>query len=188
LTTSLTVFAFAASLRAGSWNKKLLAVAASELESLGVTVDVFDLKAANFPLYDDDVLQQGIPPGVADFKARAAKASAVLIVSPEYNYGMPGVLKNAIDWASRPPPTNPFRGKLTAHMGATPGGAGTIQAQQQLRHVLSVGVQAWVLPGLAMGLSNADKAFDASGQLVDELGKKNLTAYLTRFVEELKAW
>lgn len=183
-----TVLAFAASLRAASWNKKLLAVAVKELAALGVSVDVFDLAAANIPVFDDDLLQKEVPAGVADFKARVAKASAVLIVTPEYNYGIPGVLKNVIDWASRPPPTNPFRGKLVAHMGATPGGTGTIQAQQQLHHILSVGVMAWVLPGLAMGLSAADKAFDASGALTDPVGKKNLASFLGRFVEELKAW
>ena len=183
-----TVFAFASSLRAASWNKKLLAVAVKELQTLGVAVDVFDLKAANIPVFDNDLLEQAIPAGVADFKARVLKASAVLIVTPEYNYGIPGVLKNVIDWASRPPPTNPFRGKLVAHMGATPGGQGTIQSQAQLRHILSVGVMAWVLPGLAMGLSGADKAFDDSGALIDPQGKKNLTSFLGRFVEELKAW
>lgn len=183
-----TVFAFAASLRAASWNKKLLAAAVKELNALGVTVDVFDLFAANIPVFNEDVLQKEVPAGVADFKARAGKASAVLIVTPEYNYGMPGVLKNVIDWASRPPPTNPFRGKLTAHMGATPGSAGTLQGQGQVRQTLSVGVMAWVLPGLAFGLSQADKAFDADGALTDELAKKNLSAFLGRFAEELKAW
>lgn len=183
-----TVLAFAASLRAASWNKKLLAAAVPVLEGLGVAVDVFDLAAANIPVFNDDVLQKEVPAGVADLKARINKASSVLLVTPEYNYGVPGVLKNVIDWASRPPPTNPFRGKLTAHMGATPGSAGTFQAQSQLRHILSVGVQAWVLPGLAFGLSQADKAFDANGALTDEAAKKNLGAFLGRFAEELKAW
>ena len=183
-----SVLAFAASLRAGSWNKKLLAVAAPQLQALGVEVDVFDLFAANIPVFNDDVLQKEIPSGVADLKARIHKASAVLIVTPEYNYGIPGVLKNVIDWASRPPPTNPFKGKLTAHMGATPGSAGTFQAQMQVRQILSVGVAAWVLPGLAFGMSHADQAFDASGALIDEAAKKNLSSFLGRFAEELKAW
>lgn len=183
-----SVLAFAASLREGSWNKKLLHAAKPQLEALGVKVDVFDLAAANIPVFNDDVLQKEIPAGVADLKKRINAAGAVLIVTPEYNYGIPGVLKNVIDWASRPPPTNPFRGKLTAHMGATPGSAGTFQAQAQVRHILSVGVQAWVLPGLAFGMSHADKAFDASGALTDELSKKNLAAFLGRFAEELKAW
>ena len=183
-----TVLAFAASLRSGSLNKKLLAVAANELKGLGVEVDVFDLFAANIPVYNEDVLQTAIPAGVADLKARIHKASAVLIVTPEYNYGIPGVLKNVIDWCSRPPPTNPFKGKLTAHMGATPGSAGTYQAQSQVRQILSIGVAAWVLPGVAFGMSHADKAFDASGAITDEGTKKALTAFLGRFAEELKAW
>lgn len=183
-----TVLAFAASLRAESWNKKLLAVAATELKTLGVEVDVFDLAAANIPVFNDDVLKKEVPAGVADLKARINKASAVLIVTPEYNYGIPGVLKNVIDWASRPPPTNPFKGKLTAHMGATPGSAGTYQGQVQLRTVLSLGVAAWVLPGLGFGMSHADKAFDASGALIDEAARKALLSFLGRFAEELKAW
>lgn len=183
-----SVLAFAASLREGSWNKKLLAVAKPMLEAQGVKVDLFDLAAANIPVFNDDVLQKEIPAGVADLKKRITAAGAVLIATPEYNYGVPGVLKNVIDWCSRPPPTNPFRGKFMAHLGATPGSAGTFQAQAMLRHILSIGVQAWVLPGLAFGLSHADKAFDASGALTDEAAKKNLTAFLGRFAEELKAW
>ena len=183
-----SVLAFAASLRAESWNKKLLAVAAPQLQALGVTVDVFDLFAANIPMFNDDVLQKEIPAGVADLKARINKASAVLIVTPEYNYSVPGVLKNVIDWCSRPPPTNPFKGKFTAHMGATPGSLGTYQSQGQLRHILSIGVNAWVLPGLAFGMSHADKAFDATGALTDEAAKKSLTSFLGRFAEELKGW
>jgi len=183
-----TVLGLAASLREGSVNRKLLNVAAVQLKELGIEVDVFDLPSASIPVYNEDVLQTQIPAGVADLKARILKASAVLIVTPEYNYGVPGVLKNVIDWCSRPPPTNPFKGKLTAHIGATPGGGGTLQAQHQLRGILSMGVQAYVLPGAAFGLSHADKAFDASGALTDEVGKKNLTAFLSRFAEELKAW
>ena len=183
-----TVLAFAASLRAASWNKKLLAAAVPQLHALGVAVDVFDLFAANIPVFNDDVLQKEVPAGVADLKARINKASAVLIVTPEYNYSIPGVLKNVIDWASRPPPTNPFKGKFVAHMGATPGSAGTFQAQMQVRHILSMGVSAWVLPGLAFGMSHADKAFDPAGALIDEGAKKNLSAFLGRFAEELKAW
>jgi chromate reductase len=183
-----SVLAFAASLRAGSWNKKLLAVAAKELEALGVKVDVFDLKAALIPVYDEDVLQAGIPAGVADLKARIARAGAVLISMPEYNYSLPGPLKNVLDWASRPPATNPFKDKLVAHLGATPGSAGTLQGQWQLQGVLSTGLSAWVLPGLGFGLSHADKAFNAQGELTDEQAKKFLLSYLKRFAEELKGW
>ena len=183
-----SVLAFAASLRAASWNKNLLAVAAPQLQALGIEVDVFDLATANIPMFNDDVLQKEIPAGVADLKARINKASAVLIVTPEYNYGIPGVLKNVIDWCSRPPPTNPFKGKFTAHMGATPGMAGTYQAQAQVRQVLSIGVAAWVLPGVAFGMSHADKAFDAGGALIDEGAKKALASFLGRFAEELKEW
>jgi len=183
-----SVLAFAASLRAGSFNRKLLAVVAPQLQALGVGVDVFDLVAANIPVFNDDLVAQQLPAGVADLKARITRASAVLIVTPEYNYGVPGVLKNVLDWASRPPATNPFRGKLTAHLGATAGSSGTFQAQAQVRHILSVGLSAWVLPGLAFGLSGADKAFDASGALTDEAAKKNLASFLGRFAEELLAW
>lgn len=184
--SALTVFAFAGSLRKESWNRKLLAIAVKDLEALGCTVDVYDLVAAKIQPYDEDQLQAQIPDSVLDFKARVAKASATLVVTPEYNYSIPGVLKNVLDWSSRPPPTNPWKGKLCAMMGATPGPGGTIQCQLQLRHVLS-GLGAWVLPGAGFQLSAVDKAFDASGALMDP-AKKNLGSYLGRFVEELKAW
>src|ERR1700682_2430991 len=110
--TTLNVLGFAGSLRKASYNKAALR-AAQELVPPGMTIEAFDL--APIPLYNDDVRQQGFPPPVADFRARIKAADALLIVTPEYNHSIPGVLKNAIDWASRPP-DQPFNGKPIALM------------------------------------------------------------------------
>ncbi|MFO0624244.1 MAG: NADPH-dependent FMN reductase, partial [Polyangiales bacterium] len=96
----VSILGVAGSLRAASWNKKLLAAAAKLLPE-SATLATFDL--AEIPLYNEDVREKGYPDGVARFRAAIADADAVLLVTPEYNYSVPGVLKNALDWASRPP-------------------------------------------------------------------------------------
>src|SRR5437762_2707701 len=106
----MKIFSFAGSTRPGSWNKKLLAVAEAELKKLGAEVDHLDFTAATVPVFDDDLIQAArFPPGVLDYKERIRKADGVLICSPEYNYSIPGPLKNFLDWLSRPPKDNPFR-------------------------------------------------------------------------------
>jgi|CXWL01.1.fsa_nt_gi chromate reductase len=180
----MSVLAICGSIRAQSWNKKLLALAAAQLIEAGVDVDVFDLKAANFQQYDADIEATGLPAAVIDLKARIAKAEGLLLVSPEYNYSIPGLLKNAIDWATRPPATNPFKGKLVAQMGATTGQGGTLLAQAAIRHIM-VGCMAWSLPGMFV-VSKADSAFDEQGQLRDAAQKEQLAKFLKRFSDELK--
>jgi chromate reductase len=96
----INVLGFAGSLRQGSYNKAALR-AAVELAPAGMSIATFDL--APIPLYNEDVKQQGFPPPVQEFREKIGAADALLIVTPEYNYSIPGVLKNAIDWASRPP-------------------------------------------------------------------------------------
>src|SRR5205814_8833807 len=120
----------AGSLRTGSYNRALLR-AAQELAPAGLELLTFDL--APIPLYDGDVEAQGDPEPVGALKTAIRDADALLIVTPEYNYGVPGVLKNAIDWASRPPGQSPLNGKPAALMGATPGMTGTARAQLQIR-------------------------------------------------------
>ncbi len=180
----MNVLAFSGSLRTGSWNTKLIAVAAAGLRERGVTVDEWDFRAAKVPVYDPDTSDADPAPGIVDFKARVARVHGVLISSPEYNYSIPGPLKNLLDYASRPPKTNPFRGKLVGQLGATPGDGGTLQGQIMLRHVVQA-LMAHSLPG-AFTLSKADQAFDAQGQLVDEKKRQQLGAFLDRYVEELK--
>jgi chromate reductase len=116
---TVRILGIAGSLRRGSFNAATLR-AAQELAPAGMTIDSFDI--APIPLYNEDVRQQGFPPPVEDLRARIKAANGLLIVTPEYNYSIPGVLKNAIDWASRPP-EQPFDGKPIGLMGASGGGS-----------------------------------------------------------------
>jgi chromate reductase len=129
----LRVLGLAGSLRRGSYNRALLR-AARELAPDGVEIDTHDL--SGIPFYDGDVEAEGDPEPVALFKQRIRDADALLIVTPEYNGGIPGVLKNALDWASRPPRESPLVGKPVAIMGASPSPGGTARAQAQLAEVL----------------------------------------------------
>ena len=128
------ILGFSGSLRQQSYNTGLLH-AASELLPAGATLEIFHL--GEIPLYDQDVQDQGYPPPVQAFRERIAAADALLIATPEYNYSIPGVLKNAIDWASRPGPNKelPLNDKPLAIMGASPGAYGTARAQYHLRQV-----------------------------------------------------
>ena len=125
----INVLGFAGSLRQGSYNKMALR-AAIELAPAGMTIETFDL--APIEPYNEDVKQRGFPPPVQEFREKIRAADALLIVTPEYNYSIPGVLKNAIDWASRPP-EQPFNGKPIAIMGVSPGRLGSARAQYHLR-------------------------------------------------------
>jgi chromate reductase len=123
------ILGFAGSLRKGSYNRSLLR-AAVELAPPEVEIDIFDLDG--IPPYNQD-LEQQLPAKVREFKKKIRDCDALLIVTPEYNYSMPGVLKNAIDWASRPHGDNSFEDKPVAIMGASMGMIGTARAQYHLR-------------------------------------------------------
>ncbi len=129
--SAIKVFGIAGSLRAGSSNKALLR-AAAELAPEGMEIRLFE-RLAEVPLYNEDVEKAGEPESVAALKGAIREADALLFATPEYNYGVPGVLKNAIDWASRPPRNSVLNGKPAAIMGATPGTSGTARAQLALR-------------------------------------------------------
>jgi len=128
------VLGISGSLRQGSYNRRLI-LAAQELAPEDLRIDLFDLH--DIPPYDPDTEAQGDPPPVRAFKRRIHDADALLISTPEYNYGVPGMLKNAIDWASRPDEndTRVLAGKPIALMGATTGNFGTVRAQMMLRQV-----------------------------------------------------
>lgn len=152
------------SLRRGSYNRGLIR-AAVELAPEGVEVTPFELHA--IPLYDADVEAQGDPAPVVALKRAIADADALLIATPEYNHCISGVLKNAIDWASRPPRSSVLAGKPSAIMGASTGRGGTARAQAQLRDGLTyTGGIVLPLPELLVPLAG-DK-FDEDGDLVDE--------------------
>lgn len=171
---TLKVLGIAGSLRAQSWNKKLLA-AAAELMPEGATLVTHDLRA--IPLYDEDLRAQGYPSSVLALRDAVASSDAVLFVTPEYNYSVPGVLKNAIDWVSRPP-SPPFATKVAATLGASPGLHGTVRAQNHLKEILR-GQGMIVVPKPEVYVGNVAEKFDAEGKLVDETTQ--------RFVRELLA-
>lgn len=157
------VLGFAGSLRAGSYNRAALR-AAQELLPEGMTLTIFDL--APIPLYNADLDTAGAPESVRAFKELIAAADALLIVTPEYNGSIPSVLKNALDWASRPPSDAPLDGKPLAMMGATPGTMGTVRAQYHLRQVCAA-TNMHTLNRPEVFISQAAQKFDAEGQLID---------------------
>jgi chromate reductase len=130
----------------------------------GVTIATVDLDGV--PLYNGDVEDAGEPPAVTRFKRAIATADALLVATPEYNHGIPGMLKNAIDWASRPRQTSPLRGKPISIMGASPGRGATARAQAQLRETF-VFTGACVMPQPELLIGGAAALFDNDGDLVD---------------------
>ncbi len=170
------------SLRQQSYNTAALQACQQQLPP-GVTMSLFDI--APVPLYNDDVYKQGFPDSVRQLRAQIQAADALLIATPEYNYSMPGVLKNALDWASRPP-SQPFDGKPIALLGATPGGMGSARAQYQLRQVF-VALNAQVLNRPEVFISGAPNKFDANGQLTDTATAENLAKLLVALAERVHA-
>ena len=178
--TPVRVTGFAGSLRAGSYNRALLR-AAVELAPEGMTIEVVEI--AGIPLYDADVEVQGDPEPVAAFKRAIAAAAGLLIATPEYNLGVPGVTKNAIDWASRPPRNSVLNGKPVAVMGATPGMGGTARGQSQLRQAF-VFTNSFAMPQPEVLVRRASELFDAEGRLIDEPTR----AHLGKFLAAFAAW
>ncbi len=168
------------SLRKQSYNTAALQACQSCLPQ-GVTMSLADI--APVPLYNDDVYKQGFPDSVQRLREQIQAADALLIATPEYNYSMPGVLKNAIDWASRPP-AQPFDGKPIALIGATPGGMGTSRAQYQLRQVF-VALNAKVLNRPEVFISGAPNKFDADGRLTDAATLENLAKMLAALADRV---
>lgn len=168
------------SLRRGSFNTALLR-AAGELVGEGVQMDREGVHG--IPLYDADLESaQGLPDAVVALKDKVAACDGLLLVTPEYNNGIPGVFKNAIDWLSRPNEdvVRVFGGRAVAVIGASPGGFGTILAQNAWWPVLrTLGTRPYF--GGRLMLSRAGKAFDADGNLVDEAARENLRAFLAGF-------
>ena len=162
----ISVLAICGSLRAGSYNRAALRTAI-ELKPPGMTIETADI--GSFPLYNEDVRAQGFPPPVETLRRQIAAADALLFVTPEYNYSMSGVLKNAIDWASRPP-DQPFAGKPVAIMGAAAGMAGSARAQYDLRRsCVFLDMHPLNKPEVLIG--QAQTKFDAEGRLTDEVGR-----------------
>jgi NAD(P)H-dependent FMN reductase len=177
-----TIVGLAGSLRAGSFNASLLR-AAHALMPAGSRLDILSIRG--IPLYDaDEEAARGIPTQVTAIKDAIAAADGLLLATPEYNNGLPGVAKNAVDWLSRPPADIPrvFRGKPVAIAGASPGGFGTILAQDAWLPVFRMlGAEVWA--GGQMLVSRAGGVFDASGVLTDDKVRDALARFVAGFVE-----
>ena len=145
----------------------------------GVSLDIFELDG--IPGFNQDE-EHNPPAKVAEFKKRIRAADALLFVTPEYNYSIPGVLKNAIDWASRPYGDSAWSGKPAAIMGASPGNLGTARAQYHLRQIF-VTLNLFPINQPEVMISNADERFDELGNLTDEKTRDHIRKLLHNLVE-----
>jgi chromate reductase len=176
----LRILGFAGSLRMGSYNRALLR-AAREVAPAGMSIEIYDL--AGIPLYNADVEAKGDPIPVAEFKVAIRKADGVLMATPEYNHGVPGVMKNAIDWASRPPRSAVLSGKPVGLIGASPGITGTARGQSQLRQAFEF-TNSYAMPQPELLVFHANEKFNAEGRLTDDTTRGLLQSYL----EALAKW
>lgn len=177
-----TILGISGSLRRGSFDTSLLR-AAMEVAPAGTTIEMGSIK--DIPLYDGDVeAEQGIPAAVNALKERIVAAQGLLIVTPEYNNSIPGVVKNAIDWLSRPPADADriFRDRPVAILGASPGRGGTIMSQAAWLPVLrTLGTRPWF--GGRLQIAEAKKVFDDNGKLIDERIQKELVKFVEGFAK-----
>lgn len=181
MTDPIKILGIAGSLRKQSYNKGALR-AAQKLCPEGATIEVFDL--AGIPPFNQDE-EKNVPARVSEFKRKIRSADAILLATPEYNYGMPGVLKNAIDWASRPYGDNAWSGKPVALMSAALSMGGGVRAQYQLRQAfVFLNMEAVVQPEVAIG--NAPERFDKEGNLTDETSKKLIGQLLRNLVDKTR--
>ena len=175
----IKILAFAGSLRKGSYNKALVR-AALEVTPENVAMEVFDLEG--IPPYNQD-LEKTPPQKVTEFKEKIRTADALLIATPEYNYSIPGVLKNAIDWASRPYQGNPFEGKPVAIMSASIGKLGGARAQYHLRQCF-VFLNMYPVNKPEVMLAFAAENVDADGRLTNEQTR----TLIRQLIEALVTW
>ena len=181
----MKIVGLSGSLRKGSYNSAALR-AAQGLAPEGMTIGTAEI--GDLPLYNDDVRAAGYPAPVERLRRQIAEADAVLFVTPEYNYSVSGVLKNAIDWASRPP-NQPFDGKPVAIMGASGGLFGTARAQYHLRQML-IFLNAFPVNKPEVMIGQAQTKFDEAGNLTDEATRefiRKLLVSLVAWTERLKA-
>jgi chromate reductase len=174
----LTILGIPGSLRQGSYNRAALR-AGQQLVPEGARIEIFELDG--IPPFNQDE-EQKPPTRVSLFKARIRAANAILFVTPEYNYSIPGVLKNAIDWASRPYGDSAWDGKPVAVMGASPSTLGTARAQYHLRQVF-IYLNMYPLNRPEVMIANAHQRFDEHGNLVDDDTGNHIRQLLVSLVE-----
>jgi chromate reductase len=171
------ILGIAGSLRKESFNRSVLR-AATQLVPQDASIDVFELDG--IPGFNQDE-EQNPPAKIANLKKRVRESDAILFVTPEYNYSVPGVLKNAIDWASRPYGDSAWNGKPAAMMGASIGAMGTARAQYHLRQMM-VFLNMYPVNQPEVMIANAPKGFDADGNLTDETSKELIRQLLQNLV------
>jgi chromate reductase len=178
MTRPVQILGIAGSLRRDSYNRAALR-AATQLAPQDASVDIFELDG--LPGFNQDEEQN--PPGeVVELKRRVREADAILFVTPEYNYSVPGVLKNAIDWASRPYGDSAWNGKPAAIMGASMGAIGTARAQYHLRQMM-VFLNMFPINQPEVMIGNATERFDAQGNLTDNATKEFIRQLLQNLVD-----
>ena len=178
MSSTINILGIAGSLRQSSYNRGLLR-AAVELAPADSKIEVFELD--DLPGFNQD-LEQSPPPRVAEFKRKIRDADAILFVTPEYTYSVPGVLKNAIDWASRPYGDNAWNGKPAAIMGASIGGIATARAQYHLRQMM-VFLNMFPVNQPEVMVANASEKFDEQGNLIDDTAKDFIRQLLDNLVD-----
>jgi chromate reductase len=180
MTDGIQVLAICGSLRKASFNRMAMAAA---IERAPAGMHVTEGVIEDIPLYNEDLRVAGDPAAIARLKQQVQAADALLFVTPEYNYSVPGVLKNAIDWVSRPPDQSPFDGKPVAILGASAGVMGTVRSQQHLRQTLmSLNMLPVNTPEVLIG--QAAKRFDDQGRLTEEVTGK----YIAQLMQALLDW
>lgn len=175
----MNVTAISGSLRQGSYNTALVKTA-QELAPSGMSITCANI--GDIPIYNGDVENQGLPVSVTNLAEKIRSADGVLISTPEYNYSIPGVLKNAIDWLSRID-NQPFAGKPVALMGASMGGQGSSRAQYHLRQVF-VFLDGRIMNKPEIFVGAAHTKFDDTGKLTD----KDTGKYVARYLEAVRDW
>jgi chromate reductase len=174
---SLDVLAICGSLRKGSFNRMAMNLAMSTApDGMRFTEGAI----GDIPLYNEDVRLAGEPQAVTRLKRQVGAADAILFVTPEYNYGMPGVLKNAIDWVSRPPEQSPFDGKPAAMLGASAGLMGTVRSQLQLRQTCQA-LNMLVMPKPEVLITRAATRFAPDGSPNDQATARFITDLVAAF-------
>jgi chromate reductase len=187
------ILAFAGSTRTGSWNKKVIRVAAETAVKAGADVTLIDLRDYPMPLFDGDLEdREGVPENGKKFKQLLKENQGLLICTPEYNSSLPAVLKNAIDWASREEtgekPLACFENKIAGILSASPGALGGLRSLTTLRAILG-NIKVMVIPE-QLAVSKADEAFDDNGSLKDERRQKTIetiTAKLVSVIQKMNA-
>lgn len=180
------VLGIAGSLRRGSYNRRLLE-AAAEAAPPGMQLILYD-RLGSVPHFDEDLERDtdGGPEPVRLLRDEVAAADALLIATPEYNWSFPGVLKNALDWLSRPAPTEVLTGKPVAVIGASAGQWGTRLAQNHLRQVLAA-TESLVMPAPTLFIRRAERVFDVNGKVADASAQQALADVLRRFARWIDA-